>query len=106
MVEADFSGDYCNAENTQDGDILTIVAEATYGEITRQTGEVKKVLNVPVAINGVNKIYTPSRDCGKAMVKSFGKDTKDWIGKKIQAKLVNYKSFGITKQTIDCYPIE
>jgi hypothetical protein len=103
MVEADFSGDYVNAENTQEGDILTIVGEATYAKIAnRASGAVRDVLNVPIENNGKKKIYTPSMETGKRLIKAFGKETSAWVGKKLQAHIVNYKSFGVTKQTIDC----
>ena len=106
MVEADFSGDYINAENTQESDILTIVGEGTYNKIAnRVTGAVKEVLNIPVELNGKKKIYTPSMETGKRLIKAFGKETNDWVGKKLQAHIVNYKSFGVTKQTIDCTPL-
>ena len=103
MVEADFSGDYINAENTQEGDILMIDGEAVYAKIAnRVTGAIKEVLNIPVLNNGKKKTYTPSMETGKRLIKAFGKETSAWIGKKLQAHIVNYKSFGVTKQTIDC----
>jgi hypothetical protein len=105
MVEADFSGDYVNVENTQQGDIMEIVSEAKYEEFTKKDGSVKTILNIPVLVNGKNKIYSPSRDAGRALVKAFGKETKEWIGHKLQAEILNYKSFGITKQMIECKPL-
>ena len=106
MTEADFSGDYINVENTQDKDILEIVGEAVYADITnKQTGQVRKVLNIPVSNQGKLKTYTPGMEAGKALIKAFSKETKAWIGKKVQANVINYKSFGVTKQTIDCMPV-
>lgn len=106
MTEADFSGDYINADNTNEADILTIVGEANYATITnRSSGRVKDVLNIPVENNGKNKIYTPSMEAGKLLVKTWGKETKDWIGKKLQAHIVNYKAFGVTKKAVDTTPL-
>lgn len=106
MVEADFSGDYVNIENTKAGDILTITGEGAWVEITMKDGRVKNVLNIPVINNGVAKIFTPSRDCGKAMIAKWGKDTLKWVNQKLQAAIVKYKSFGVTKEMIDCAPLE
>jgi hypothetical protein len=106
MVEADFSGDYVNADNTNEGDILTIVGEADYATIThRASGKTKDVLNIPVENNGKKKIYTPSMETGKMLIKTFGKETKEWVGKKLQAHIVNYKAFGVTKKAVDCTPL-
>ena len=105
MVEADFSGDYINTENTHKGDILTIVGEAKPVELVKKDGSVKLVWNIPVENNGLKKIYTPSRDSGKAIVKAWGKETISWIGHKLQADTISYKSFGETKQMIEALPL-
>lgn len=100
MVEADFSGDYINTENTQEADILEIIGEGSFNEIEKD-GKIRKILNIPVRVNGKEKIYSPSRESGKKLVKAWGSDTKNWINKKVQAHVVNYKSFGETKQAIE-----
>ena len=107
MVEADFSGNFVNPENTKEGDILEILGEGAYEEKENAVTKKKyRMLNIPVSVNGGRELtFTPSMDCGKRLVKAWGKDTKDWVGKKGQAIIVNYKSFGQTKQAIEINPI-
>ena len=83
MVEADFGGDFLNYEGSTDGDIAEITGEGEYGELEFQ-GRKKKVLNLPVKVNGKEKIYTPGMKAGRQLVKAFGKDTVDWVDKKFQ----------------------
>jgi hypothetical protein len=104
MVIADFSGDYVNAENTAENDILTICGPSEYVGIEKD-GKKRLVLNVPVSINGLNKTYSPSKETGKKMVSAWGVETSDWIGKKLTAKHVEYESFGETKTGIECVPL-
>lgn len=104
MVETDFSGDFLNADNCKKGDIIVITGEGDYVEI-ESNGKKKRVLNVPVEINGSSKTWSPFTDDGKAWVKAFGKNTKNWIGKKGKIDLVSYMSYGQKKQAISVEPI-
>lgn len=104
MVETDFSGDFLNAENTQEGDIAEIVGEGEYKELEK-AGVKKKILNLPVQVNGANKIWSPFAEDGKKFQKAYGKDTKSWVGKKGTISHVKYKSFGETKTTISIEPL-
>lgn len=83
MVEADFGGDFLNYDSTKDGDIFVITGEGEYGELEFQ-GKKKRVLNIPVELNGRGLTYTPGMKAGKALVKAFGKETKSWVGKRVQ----------------------
>jgi len=100
MVETDFSGNFVNAENTKDGDVMEMLDEGKFEE--KDWG---KILNINVEVNGLKKIYSPSRDTGKRFQKAWGRDSKNWIGKKAKAFIVNYKSFGNTKQAVEFEPI-
>ena len=104
MVEADFSGDYLNSENAKQDDIGEIIGEGNYVEIEKD-GKVRRILNIPVLVNNKKKIYSPSRESGKKLIKAFGNNTVKWIGTKFKIDLVAYKSFGETKQTIEIQPI-
>lgn len=84
----DFSGDYVKYDNTADGDILIIVGE---GKIEYNENLKKDMFNVPVELNGLKKTYSPNNDAGKAMQEAFGKDSNDWIGKKVQILHINKK---------------
>lgn len=104
MVETDFSGDFLNIENAKQNDIGEVIGEGEYVEITKDD-KVKKILNIPVKINDKTKIYSPTKDCGKRLSKAWGTNTVKWIGKKFTVNVVNYKSFGETKQTIEISPL-
>ena len=80
MVLTDFEGDFLTYDSTEDGQIAIIKGEGEYGELTFQ-GKTKKVLNIPVKIDGKEKTWTPGMKAGKAAQKAWGKDSKDWIGK-------------------------
>lgn len=105
MPETDFSGNYLNADNTQDGDILLILEEGEYNEIEKEDGTKRKVLNIPVEVNGARKIWTPWTQDGKDFAKAFGKNSASWIGKKGKISHVKYKSYGQTKIGIEVKPV-
>ena len=104
MVETDFSGEYLSAENTKDGDLLVFIAEGEIVDMERN-GKTKKVLNIPVEVNQVKKIYTPFDADGRKLVEAFGKNTMAWVGKKARISHVRYKSFGQTKVGIEIEPL-
>lgn len=90
MAILDFSGDFLKVDNTKDGDIAIILNECKeeYNETLK-----KLIKNMDVEVNGSKKTYSPTNSAGQALVQAFGKDSKDWIGKKfeimhVQGKLV------------------
>lgn len=105
MVEADFSGDYLNVENCKDGDIGTILEEGSYN--TKEfSGVTRLILDIPVEVNGIKKIYSPFKETGKKFIKAWGKETKDWKGKKFNISHVKYSSYGETKIKIEADPVD
>lgn len=107
MVVADFSGNFLNAENCKQGDVVEIAGEGAYEErVNPQTQKKFRVLNVPVLLGGRELIFTPSFDNGRRLVQSWGAETKGWIGKKATVQIVHYKSFGQTKQAVELSPID
>jgi hypothetical protein len=105
-METDFSGEYINAENTKDGDILTILDEGIYEEKQDPVSKkVRRVLNITVENNGKRKTYSPDQETGRKFQAAFGTNTRDWLGKKFKAKLVSYVSFGKTKMAVRGDPI-
>ena len=104
MVEADFSGDFLNVDNTKKGDIIEITGEGEFQE--REFNDKKRlVLNIPVKINDSEKVWTPWNEDGKTWVNTFGKETKNWIGKKGIIEHVPYTSFGQKKYRVSVEPI-
>ena len=89
-MEVEFGGDYLNIESSKDGEIAEITGEGEYVEIDFQ-GIKKKVFNIPINVSGTKKIYTPGNKAGKILIKSFGKDTKNWIGKKFEVVHIENK---------------
>ena len=85
MVEIEL-GDYANCETTKDGDIAEICKEAEYQEIDDKNnpGKKKKLLNVPILVNGKELLYSPSWKIQKEFVNKWGKNTKSWVGHKFQ----------------------
>lgn len=105
MVEADFSGEYLNADNAKVDDIIVIVGKPTVELKQGKTGAYTAT-NVPIEINKKPKTYTPSRESGQRMVDAWGKEMDDWVGKKAKIKHVDKSAFGTTKTYIEAYPIK
>ena len=63
-------------------------------------GKKKEVNNFQVRINNKEYTYTPGFKALKALVAMFGDETKEWVGKKFQIKLVTMEAFGEERQII------
>ena len=116
MPEFDFSGNFVNVDNVDDEDLLTIVAvpypeekeSAQQKELVNGALKAKKymVLNMPVELNGLSKIYTPDPKTGLRFQEAWGKDYSKWIGKQFSVKIEKYKAFGAEKERVSGYPLE
>lgn len=104
-MEVDFSGDYLNADNCHNGDIIEIVGEGEYKDIEWQ-GKKKKVFNMPVKVGEKKLTYTPNQKAGKLLVDAWGKDSKAWIGRKMLARIVTVEIAGNESQQIRITPIK
>lgn len=95
----DFSGDYISASSVNDGDIGEIVSE---GAVEYNDTLKKDMFNIKVRLNEKVKTWSPSNKHGKLLQQSFGLDTKNWIGKKIQFLLIEDKMLikPITEQKV------
>jgi hypothetical protein len=80
-MQVDFSGDFVSFDSTQDGDIAEILDE---GKVEYNETLKKDMFNLKVSLNGKQKIYSPNNTSGRALQDAFGKESKDWIGKKFQ----------------------
>ena len=83
MVETEFGGDYVSIDSTKDGQIVEIKGEGEWGEITYQ-GKTKKVLNIPVVINGKEMTWTPGIRAGKSAQNAWGTNSLAWVGMKFE----------------------
>jgi hypothetical protein len=84
----DFSGDFLNYESTEDGEIVTILNE---GKVEYNETLKKELFNISVEHNGKTKIYSPNNTAGKVFQETFGKDTKEWVGKQFEVLHVDKK---------------
>lgn len=84
----DFSGDYVSAKSVNDGDIMEILDEGRveYSDVLK-----KDTFNLKVKINDKIKSWTPNNKHGQLLQKTFGMDTKTWIGQKIQVSVIEDK---------------
>lgn len=105
-MEVDFSGNYTNPENCQEGDLGVILSEGKMEEAKSFAGQDYKKLNLDVEVNGKKLIHSPGMQEGKKLVNAWGSETKKWISKKFVCHLVRYVSQGQTKQKIEIEPIE
>jgi len=105
MVEVDFSGEYLNASNAKQDEIVTITNEGKY-ELRKVGTDEKMMLDLGVEINTKAKTYSPFDKEGQILVNAWGSDTLNWVGKQFSIIIVNYTGFGgVTKQKIQPVPI-
>lgn len=84
----DFSGDYLNFDSTQDADVIEIISE---GKVEYNDTLKKDMFNIQVKKGDKVMTYSPNNSSGRILQQVFGKDTKDWIGKKFQVMHVDKK---------------
>ena len=106
MVIADFSGNFTNPDNCAEGDIGVVTSEGEYETKQSFKGQDYRQLSIDVQINGKTLIHSIGINEGKALVKAWGSDTKDWIGKKFTCHVVRYMSQGQTKSKVEIEAID
>lgn len=84
----DFSGDFLNFESTEDGDIVEIISE---GKVEFNKTLQKEMYNIKVRKNGKEMTYSPNNTSGRLLQDAFGKDDKNWVGKKFSVMHVDKK---------------
>lgn len=90
MVEAQFGGDYLSIDTAKDGDIAVIIDKPKLGKMTYQ-GVEKQVTNILVDCAGKKLTYTPTNKAGKVLVKAWGREMDNWVGKKFQVFIMEDK---------------
>lgn len=85
----DFSGDYFNYESSTDGELVEIISEGK----TEFSEKLKKnMFNINIRrSDGKEMIWSPSNEAGRLLQEAFGKDTKTWIGQKIEVVHIDKK---------------
>src|SRR3990167_7980651 len=107
MVNTAELENYLSEKSAQEGDIVEITGEGSIQEFTDDKGKVKKMLNVPVLLNGQLKLtYSPAKNARYDLEKAFGKDTLKWTGKKFQVKFVIIQIGNQERNVIKPIPIK
>lgn len=106
MVEADFSGNFTNEDNCNDGDIGVVVGEGINEDKKTQAGKPYRQLSIEVEVNGKRLIHSPRMGEGRVLVKAWGKDTKDWVGKGFIVSHIKIESFGKKKTVVEIEPLD
>jgi len=99
-MEIELENKYLNATSTKQGDIVEIAGEGEKTQIKGTDGKLKNVYNFPVLCNGKELIYTPSSRSIKELIAHWTSDSKKWIGKKFQIKMVEMDIRGVIRQVI------
>ena len=106
MVLTDFSGNFTNVDNCNGNDIGVVTGEGKIETKTNLKGEPYEQLTIDVEVNEKKLQHSPRMSEGKELQKAWGKDSKDWIGKKFSCKVVNYRAYGQEKTCIEIVPIK
>ena len=109
MVEVDFSGNFLNAENCKANDLGVFINE---GEMKPRSanGNTWNQLTMTVSVNEKEYSHSFRSAEGKRFQEAYGKDTKDWVGKKFSIVFIPYvdnsKETPIVKQGVELIPVE
>lgn len=97
---------YLSVENSEVGDIITILDEGTKGTLKLQGSDKEKVVyNFRVSNGRYELTYTPGTTALKELMKAWGRETSKWLNKKFSVKHVEIMSFGKSKKMIFPEPI-
>jgi hypothetical protein len=103
MVEVDFSGNYLNAENSKPNDLGVFIDEGKFIDKSKGS-KTWKQLSITVEVSQKQYIHSFRSAEGKKFQDAFGKDTKQWIGKKFKVTHIPYvkedKSIGYNVELI------
>lgn len=105
MVQVDFSGNFTNPENCKQGDIGVVIDEGEYETKTNNKGKEYRQFSFEIEVNGKQLTHSPSFGEGKELQNFWGKESKNWIGKKFKISIVTYLSYGVKKQKVELEPI-
>lgn len=94
---------WLKSADVKNGDVLTILSEGeivTSPRYTYKNGEPKKDFIIKVNHNDKECDFTVNATNDKTLIKSFGKDTKLWLGKTIIVNVVDMMVSGSMKKSI------
>jgi hypothetical protein len=100
MVDIGEMENFLNEKSAKSGDIVEIIGEGLIEEQETQFGK-RKILNIPVKLNGIEKIWSPAKIARAEAQKIFeSTNTKTWVGKKFQVIFVKMTIKGELKDVI------
>ncbi len=95
---------WLKSSDVKSGDVLKIVDEGknvTSGKFTNEkTGEPKIQFVLKVLHNGQERDFTINSTNDKTLIRSFGQETKGWIGKEIKVDIIDMMIGGSMKKSI------
>ena len=101
MVDTGELENYLNESSCKDGDVVEILNEGVIeSKVDTQSGRKYKLLNLGVRCGLLELVYSPNKDAQEVLVKAYGKDTKQWIGRKFVVQIYPRTLFGVTKKAI------
>ena len=104
MVETDFSGNFTNERNCKEGDIGRVMTEGSIEEKTNLKGDKYMQLTITVEVNGKELEHSPRTREGQKLQDAWGIDSKEWIGKEFNCKIVHYSAYGQEKTCVEIEP--
>lgn len=100
MVDVAQMENYLNEKIAKVNDIVEIVGDATIEIKDDQFGK-RKIMNIPVKLNGNDLTWSPGKIARDMLVQQFkSSDTKNWIGKKFAVDFVKMTVKGAVKDII------
>lgn len=102
-MELKIKSKFISTETVKSGDLLTIKDE---GEIKPRAwkGQKREVLEVKVDFNGEEKICSFNITSQKNLIKEWGSETKNWVGKKVKCYITSMLSGGEVKDILILTP--
>lgn len=92
--------------DVHDGDIVIIEGAGEFVEIEdRTTKKIVRKLRIPLkCVDGQIKELTLNTTTNNALIKGYGKNSEDWVGKQAVAAVVTKEVFGQMKRLIYLQP--
>jgi len=94
--------EYLSGEDVEPESVLKFVDEGSYNEIIRDNeSEPERVFEIKVELpNGELRLWTMNATSRKAVIKAYGRDTKNWVGKRVRVYTVDQVVFGTKRKII------
>lgn len=93
---------FLTAEDVKDGDVIVFKSDARVSEFKNgNTG-----LTFDVDLDGIVMPFTPFGSIITVLIRAWGKETKDWVGRKAEISIREYASASGTGKAIELTPLD